>query len=60
MHVAAIFAAAAVAAAGLSSSQIAYSDLGGNVYVASASGDAVTQVFESDGSTALMNAARSG
>jgi Tol biopolymer transport system component len=54
MHVAALFAAvAAAAAAALSPSQIAYTDLAGNVYVASTSGEAVTQIYENDGATAL-------
>jgi hypothetical protein len=56
--IAALFATVAAAAA-VSSPQIAYSDLGGNVYVAGANGDGATQVYTSDGSTSMTTLALS-
>jgi roadblock/LC7 domain-containing protein len=56
--VATLFAAVA-SAASLASPQIAYNDLGGNVYVASATGDSAAQVYTSDGTTALTTLALS-
>src|SRR3979490_2319482 len=56
--ISALFATVAAAAAA-SSPQIAYSDLGGNVYVAGANGDGATQVYTSDGSTSMTTLALS-
>src|SRR5262245_27653254 len=54
-----MLAALVAAAVTAATPQIAYSDFGGNVYVASPSGDVAQQVYRSDGSLSLTSLALS-